>query len=118
MPQYLRAFAPGGTFFFTVSLLQRRQKLLTENIDNFREVFKAARRRRPFAIDGIYNLEWMADGDVWRLEMNGANGGMRFAFPPYGPPARPDGNRPGYQPGGVNFSFGPAARHSTIKIRA
>jgi putative transposase len=33
MPQYLRAFIPGGTFFFTVTLLERRRKLLTEPID-------------------------------------------------------------------------------------
>ena len=33
MPQYIRAFVPGGTFFFTVTLLERRRKLLTENID-------------------------------------------------------------------------------------
>ena len=41
MPQYIRAFVPGGTFFFTVTLLERRRKLLTENIDKLREVFKA-----------------------------------------------------------------------------
>jgi len=29
MPQYIRAFVPGGTFFFTVTLLERRRKLLT-----------------------------------------------------------------------------------------
>jgi putative transposase len=41
MPQYIRAFVPGGTFFFTVTLLERRRRLLTENIDHLREVFKA-----------------------------------------------------------------------------
>jgi putative transposase len=56
MPQYLRAFVPGGTFFFTVTLLDRRQKLLTEHIDVFREVFRAARRRRPFILEGIVIL--------------------------------------------------------------
>jgi putative transposase len=25
MPQYIRAFVPGGTFFFTVTLLERRR---------------------------------------------------------------------------------------------
>jgi|GEM_PF-1334968 hypothetical protein len=30
MPQYIRAFVPGGTFFFTVTLLERRRKLLTD----------------------------------------------------------------------------------------
>ena len=56
MPQYIRAFVPGGTFFFTVNLLERRRKLLTENIDHLREDFKAARRRRPFTIDAIVIL--------------------------------------------------------------
>jgi hypothetical protein len=40
LPQYIRAFVPGGTFFFTVALLERRRKLLIENIDDLREVFK------------------------------------------------------------------------------
>jgi putative transposase len=56
MPQYIRAFVPGGTFFFTVTLLERRRKLLTENIDHLREVFKAARRRRPFTVEAIVIL--------------------------------------------------------------
>jgi len=46
MPQSIRAFVPGGTFFFTVTLIERRRKLLTENIDDLRAVFKAARQRR------------------------------------------------------------------------
>lgn len=56
MPQYIRAFVPGGTFFFTVTLLERRRNLLTENIDHLREVFKAARLRRPFTVEGIVIL--------------------------------------------------------------
>jgi putative transposase len=51
MPQYMRAFVPGGTFFSTVTLPERRRKLLTESIDNLWEVFKAGRRRRPFTIE-------------------------------------------------------------------
>jgi len=56
MPQYIRAFVPGGTFFFTVTLLERRRKLLTENIDHLREAFKSARRRRPFTIEAMVIL--------------------------------------------------------------
>ena len=56
MPQYIRAFVPGGTFFFTVTLLERRRRLLTENIDKLREVFKEARQRRPFTVDAIVIL--------------------------------------------------------------
>jgi putative transposase len=56
MPQYVRAFVPGGTFFFTVTLLERRRKLLTHHIDILRQVFKEACQRRPFTIDGIVIL--------------------------------------------------------------
>ena len=33
MPNYRRIFIPGGTWFFTVNLLERRQRLLTENVN-------------------------------------------------------------------------------------
>ena len=56
MPQYIRAFVPGGTFFFTVTLLERRRELVTEHIDKLREAFKAARQRRPFTIEAIVIL--------------------------------------------------------------
>jgi putative transposase len=56
MPQYIRSFVPGGTFFFTVNLLERRRQLLTEHIANLREVFKAARQRRPFTTEAIVIL--------------------------------------------------------------
>jgi len=53
MPQYIRAVVLGGTFFFTVTLLERRRNLLTENIENLRAAFMAARQRRPFTVDAI-----------------------------------------------------------------
>jgi hypothetical protein len=53
MPQHKRAFVPDGTFFFTVTLLERRRQLLTERIDDLRTVFVAARQRRPFTIEAI-----------------------------------------------------------------
>jgi REP element-mobilizing transposase RayT len=52
----MRAFVPGGTFFFTVALLERRRHLLTEHIDDLRAVFAAARERHPFTIDAIVVL--------------------------------------------------------------
>ena len=51
MPQSLRALIPGGTFFFTVTLLERRRKLLTEPFDNLRVSLLAARQRRPFTME-------------------------------------------------------------------
>ena len=56
MPNYIRAFAPGGAFFFTVALLKRKQRLLTEHIDDLRSVFSEAKRRRPFTIEAIVIL--------------------------------------------------------------
>jgi len=47
---------------------------------------------------------------VWRW--NGADGGMRFAFPPY----YPDGDGEDHQPDGVKFSFGLSGKPGTIKI--
>ena len=31
MPDYVRAYVPGGSYFFTVALLERHRRLLTEN---------------------------------------------------------------------------------------
>jgi len=56
MPQYIRAFVPGGTFFFTITLLERRRKLLTEHIDGLRASFMAARQRRTFTVEAIVLL--------------------------------------------------------------
>ena len=71
MPQYVRAFVPGGTYFFTVTVFDRSRPLLTAHIDDLREVFAAARRRRPFVIDAIVVLPdhlhcvWtLPDGDA------------------------------------------------------
>ena len=53
MPDYVRAYVPGGSHFFTVELLERHRGLLTENIEVLREAFGSVRARRPFRIDAI-----------------------------------------------------------------
>ncbi len=53
MPSYRRNFLPGGSFFFTVNLAERRSRLLIDNIELLRAVFRNTRRRHPFAIDAI-----------------------------------------------------------------
>jgi putative transposase len=53
MPDYRRAWHPGGTYFFTVNLLQRRgNDLLIRYIDALRCVVKSVRLRHPFSIHG------------------------------------------------------------------
>jgi putative transposase len=56
MPQYTRTYVPGGTFFFTVALLERKRSLLTDHIDLLRESFRKVRHQRPFKIDAIVVL--------------------------------------------------------------
>jgi putative transposase len=51
-PNYRRAFVPGGTWFFTVNLLQRNNNdLLLREIDLLRRVVMNVRRKYPFHID-------------------------------------------------------------------
>src|SRR6516164_6783116 len=56
MPNYRRAFVPGGCWFFTVTLLDRRLRLLTENIDVLRKATRITQARHPFTIDAIVVL--------------------------------------------------------------
>ncbi|MGQ0619809.1 MAG: REP-associated tyrosine transposase [Panacagrimonas sp.] len=56
MPQYSRAFVPGGSFFFTVALLERRRALLTDHVDALRAAFTHVRAARPFTIEAIVVL--------------------------------------------------------------
>ena len=51
MPDYRRWRAPGGTYFFTINLLERRSDLLVRRIDALREAVRRTGRERPFHID-------------------------------------------------------------------
>ena len=50
MPNYRRNFLPGGTFFFTVNLLERDRDLLVRHIDVLREAVRTVRATHPFEI--------------------------------------------------------------------
>jgi putative transposase len=79
MTDYRRNFLPGGSFFFTVNLADRRLRLLTEHVDGLRNAFRETRQHHPFAIDAMVVLPdhlhtvWtLPDGDAdfatrWRL---------------------------------------------------
>ena len=57
MPNYRRAFVPGGTWLSTVNLLQRRDnELLVREIDLLRQVIRQVRHRHPFQIDAWVEL--------------------------------------------------------------
>jgi putative transposase len=56
MVGYRRNFIPGGTYFFTVTLEDRRSKMLVDRIGRLRSALRAARRERPFTIDAVVIL--------------------------------------------------------------
>jgi len=56
MTQYRRNFVPGGSFFFTVNLAERRLRLLTEHVDLLRKAFRSARTSHSFDIEAIVVL--------------------------------------------------------------
>ena len=51
MPDYRRNRVPGGTFFFTVDLLDRRSDLLVTQIQALRDAVRQVRLHAPFHID-------------------------------------------------------------------
>lgn len=89
MPNYRRAFIPGGTYFFTVNLLQRHNNdLLIKEIDLLRETVRKVRKKYPFQIDAWVVLPdhihciWILppdDSDYskrWRLIKSGFSGAL------------------------------------------
>jgi len=56
MPRYRRLFIPGGTYFFTATLEDRSQRLLTENIDALRRAYRYVREQHPFETAAIVVL--------------------------------------------------------------
>ena len=51
MPDYRRNRVPGGSYFFTVALRDRRSDLLVRHINALRTAVRETRTRHPFHID-------------------------------------------------------------------
>lgn len=66
MSNYRRSSFPGGTYFFTVNLLERRRRLLVARADLLCEAFRTARAARPFDVLALVMLRDHLHG-VWRL---------------------------------------------------
>jgi len=80
MPNYRRIWKPGGTWFFTVNLLERHDNpLLVTHIDVLRAAIRRTRREHPFAIhawvvlpEHMHCILELPEGDAdfalrWRL---------------------------------------------------
>ena len=50
MPDYRRNYVAGGTYFFTITPLQRGGNLLTRHIEHLREAVRKTRQIKPFDI--------------------------------------------------------------------
>lgn len=75
MPEYRRAFQPGGTFFITI-VTERRARILIDPIARqaLREAFKACQAKMPFTLDAITLLP-----DHLHLMMTLPNSDPRFS---------------------------------------
>ena len=77
MSRYRRMWVPGGTYFFTVNLLERRRTLLVDRIDDLRAAFRVAHAARPFAIEAIVILPDHLHC-LWRLPEGDADNATRW----------------------------------------
>jgi putative transposase len=77
MPNYRRNRIPGGTYFFTVNLLDRQSRLLIEHITELRQAVRITKRQQPFHIDA-----WVVLPDhlhcIWTLPPNDDNYSNRW----------------------------------------
>ena len=69
MSDYRRNRVPGGTYFFTVNLLERRSRLLVEHIDVLREAVRATKQTMPFHIDAWVVLPEHMHSTAWMQEV-------------------------------------------------
>ena len=77
MPNYIRAYIPGGTYFFTVALLDRKRRLLTDHIDALREAFRHVKRQRPYQLNAVVILPNHLHC-LWTLPENDADFSTRW----------------------------------------
>lgn len=71
MPNYRRSRVAGGSWFFTVTLADRRSTLLVDEIDRLRAAYREAQARRPFRTvaicvlpDHLHAIWTLPDGDI------------------------------------------------------
>src|SRR5438309_2252525 len=77
MPNYRRAFVPGGCWFFTVNLLDRRASLLSDHVEALRKAVDATRRAYPFRINAIVVMPNHLHA-VWTLPPGDADFSVRW----------------------------------------
>jgi putative transposase len=77
MTNYRRNFVPGGSYFFTVNLADRRLQLLTQYIEPLRAAFRYTRERHPFTVEAAVILPDHLHA-IWTLPEGDANFALRW----------------------------------------
>ena len=77
MPNYRRARVPGASYFFTVTLADRAEHWLVEQIDALRGAFARTRGELPFRVDAIVVLPDHLHC-IWTLPPGDANFSLRW----------------------------------------
>jgi len=78
MTEYRRAKIQGATYFFTVNCAERQNnRILENNIDALRQVFRQVKQKHPFKIDAIVILPEHLHC-IWTLPPDDANYSLRW----------------------------------------
>lgn len=77
--KYRRATTAGASYFFTVNLADRRQSLLTENIEILRTATRNVRQNHPFHVDAMVVLPDHLH-TIWTLPEGDAKYSQRWAL--------------------------------------
>jgi putative transposase len=77
--QYRRSNAEGGTYFFTLTLADRRSDLLVQHIDKLRAIFSDVKAAHPFAVVAMVVLPEHFHA-IWRLPPGDADYPMRWSL--------------------------------------
>src|SRR5262245_8640251 len=77
MPNYRRAFVPGGCWFFTVNLLDCRNGLLIQEIPSLLEAMRHIRECHLFLIDAFVVLPYHIHA-IWTLPSGDADFSTRW----------------------------------------
>ena len=79
MPQYRRVRLKGSTFFFTVVLANRSSRLLVDEVDRLRSIYRTVRERRPFETIAICILPDHIHA-IWTLPEDDADFSGRWSL--------------------------------------
>ena len=76
---YRRAKTAGGTYFFTVNLLERRSDLLVQHVDKLRAAVNTVKSRHPFSILAMVVLSEHLHA-IWRLPPSDTDYPLRWSL--------------------------------------